>query len=118
MRPDEIRCLAQVHGDLTKSARPQSDDPRPYEELLSRLGAYAPLTVLQWLAGHGCDADVELADADDLIRAYQDSPERAAMLASLVRIFNRLSRFISTSERRITQVPAADTSNMLTNGEW
>ena len=83
-------ALAQVRGDLMKAARPQSDDPRPDDELLSRLGAYAPLTALQWLAGHGCNADVELADADDLIHAYQDLLERAAMLASLAQLRRKL----------------------------
>jgi hypothetical protein len=79
-------ALAQVRADLTKVYRPRADDPRPYDELLSRLGAGAPLTALKWLAGHGCHADVELSEAEDVVRRYQDLPERAAMLASLAQL--------------------------------
>jgi hypothetical protein len=37
-------ALFQVHGDLAKTLRPKADDPRPYSELLDRLGVYGPLT--------------------------------------------------------------------------
>ena len=40
-------ALAQVRDDLTKAYRPRADDPRRYNELLSRLGAGAPLTALK-----------------------------------------------------------------------
>jgi hypothetical protein len=76
-------ALAQVRGDITNTFRPPPDDARSYDELLSRLGAYEPLTALQWLAGHGCNAETELSAAEDLVRTYRDSRERAAMLASL-----------------------------------
>jgi hypothetical protein len=76
-------ALTQVYGDIAKTYRPKDDDPRPYSELLERLGAYEPLTALTWLAGHGCEAESELSEAEELIRTYQDSPERAAMLATL-----------------------------------
>ncbi len=79
-------ALTQVHGDLAKAYRPKADDPRPYSELLDRLGAYEPLTALTWLAGHGCAADAELSEAETLIRTYQDSPKRAAMLATLAQL--------------------------------
>jgi hypothetical protein len=38
---------------------------------------------LQWLAAHGCDADPQLSTAEDVIAAYQPSPERDAMAAAL-----------------------------------
>ena len=82
-------ALAQVHGDLAKTLRPKADDPRPYSELLERLGAYEPLTALTWLASHGCDAERELSEAEDLIRTYQDSPKRAAMLAKLAALHRK-----------------------------
>jgi hypothetical protein len=79
-------ALAVVSGDIKKVYRPKADDPRRYSELLDRLGAYKPLTALAWLAGHGCDAEAELSDAEAVIRSYQDSPERGAMLATLARL--------------------------------
>ena len=57
-----------------------------YDELLSRLGGGDPLTALVWLAGHGCAAEKELSDAESLVRAYRDSPDRAAMLASFAKV--------------------------------
>jgi hypothetical protein len=79
-------ALTQVRDDITKAYRPSTEDPRSYNELLSRLGAGEPLTALNWLAGHGCNAEAELNEGEDLVRAYRDSPERAAMLASLARL--------------------------------
>ena len=76
-------ALTQVHGDFAKVLQPKPDDPRRYSELLDRLGAYEPLTALVWLAGHGCDAEGELSEAEAVIRTYQDLPARAAMLATL-----------------------------------
>jgi hypothetical protein len=75
--------------DLDKVYRPTVDDPRQYSELLERLSAGEPLTALQWLASHGCDAETELGEAEQVVRAYQDSPERQAMLASLAALHRR-----------------------------
>ena len=50
------------------------------------LGVHAPLTALAWLAQNGCDADATLTEAESLIRTYQDSPARAAMLDNLARL--------------------------------
>jgi hypothetical protein len=82
-------ALARVRGDLAKAFRPKADDSRPYSELLERLGVYEPLTALTWLAGHGCDADAELSEAEALIRGYQDSPRRSAMLATLAQLHRK-----------------------------
>jgi hypothetical protein len=83
-------ALAHVReDDLDKVYRPTADDPRPYSELLERLGAGEPLTALQWLAGHGCDAEAELGEAEQVVCAYRDSPERQAMLASLSALHRR-----------------------------
>ena len=62
------------------------DTPLFYYDLLSRLGVGRPLTVLVWLAEHGCDVSAELREAEISVRAYQDSPGRAAMLAALARL--------------------------------
>jgi hypothetical protein len=83
-------ALAHVReDDLDKAYRPAVDDPRPYSELLERLGAGEPMTALQRLAGHRCDAEAELGEAEQIVRAYQDSPERQAMLASLAALHRR-----------------------------
>jgi hypothetical protein len=79
-------ALKQLRVEFAKIYRPKPDDPRSYRELLERLGVHAPLTALIWVAGHGCDADAELTEAETLVRTYQDSPARAAMLAELTRL--------------------------------
>ena len=78
--------LAVVHDDLSKAYRPKADDPRPYSDLLGRLGIHDPLNALTWVAGHGCEAEAELRDAEEVVRSYQDSSERAAMLATLAKL--------------------------------
>ena len=75
--------LQVLRGQFAQVYRPQPDDPRSYDELLGRLGAGAPLIALQWLALHGCGADAALSEAEELVRSYQDSLQRTAMLASL-----------------------------------
>jgi hypothetical protein len=75
--------LKVLHERVSQIYRPRPDDPRSYDELLSRLGADQPLTALQWLASHGCRADAVLGEAADLVRTYQDSPARTSMLAGL-----------------------------------
>ncbi len=82
-------ALNQVYGDVMKVYRPKADDPRPYSELLRRLGAYEPLTALVWLAEHGCEAEPELSEAEELVGTYQDSPARAAMLTTLERLHRK-----------------------------
>ena len=80
-------ALSQLHGQFTKVYRPgPNDEPRPYSELLERLGNGEQLPDLIWLAGHGCEAGPELSEAVALVNAYQDSPGRAEMLAELVRL--------------------------------
>src|SRR5205085_2510054 len=77
-------ALGEIRAELSRIHRPKADDPRPYRELLDRLGNdAAQLPALQWLAAHGCDAEAGLTEAQALIATYQDSPERSAMLASL-----------------------------------
>ncbi len=83
-------ALTQIHGDMAKVYRPKADDrPRPYSELLEQLGAYEPLTALVWAAGRGCEAELELSEAEELIRTYQDSPARAAVLATLEKLHRK-----------------------------
>ena len=75
-----------LHRQFAQIYRPKADDPRPYRELLSRLGDGAQFSALIWLAEHGCAVDTELSEADSLVRAYQDSPEKEAMLATLAQL--------------------------------
>jgi hypothetical protein len=82
-------ALAHVHDDLDQVYRPTADNPLPYRELPERLGAGAPLSALQWLAGQGCAAEDELSEAETIVRAYQDAPERQAMLASLAALHRK-----------------------------
>jgi hypothetical protein len=82
-------ALKQLRVEFSKIYRPKADDPRPYRELLDRLGVHAPLTALIWIAKNGCDADAELTEAEAMVRTYQDSPARAAMLAELARLRRR-----------------------------
>jgi hypothetical protein len=80
-------ALSQLHGQFAKVYRPgPSDEPRPYSELLERLGNGEQLPDLIWLAGHGCEAGPELGEAVALVNAYQNSPGRAEMLTELMRL--------------------------------
>jgi hypothetical protein len=78
--------LKALHDQFARIYRPPADDPRPYQELLERLGIGSPLIALQWVAAHGCNADDELTEAETLVRSYQDSPVRAAMLTRLAEL--------------------------------
>ena len=79
-----VHALSELHGQFAKIYRPAAtDEPRPYSELLQRLGTSEQLPDLIWLARHGCAADTELNDAIALVNAYQDSSDRAKMLATL-----------------------------------
>jgi hypothetical protein len=80
-------ALSILHGQFAKVYRPGPDDePRPYSELLARLGDGEQLPDLIWLAGHGCDAKPELSEAITLVNAYGEAQGRAAMLAELARL--------------------------------
>jgi hypothetical protein len=80
-------ALSQLHEQFAKVYRPGPNyEPRPYSELLERLGNGEQLPDLIWLAGHGCEAGPELDETIALVNAYQDSPGRAEMLAELVRL--------------------------------
>lgn len=78
------QALSELRGQLAKIYRPAAaDEPRPYSELLLRLGTGEQLPALIWLARHGCAAETELNDAVALVSAYQESADRAKMLATL-----------------------------------
>jgi hypothetical protein len=80
-------ALSELHGQFAKVYRPgPNDEPRPYSELLERLGNGEQLPDLVWLAGHGCSAEAELDQAIALANAYRDSPGRAEMIATLTRL--------------------------------
>jgi hypothetical protein len=80
-------ALSQLHGQFAKVYRPgPNDEPRPYSELLERLGNGEPVAVQIWVSGHGCAAGPELSEAIALVNAYQDSPGRAVILAELMRL--------------------------------
>ena len=79
-------CRAAL-GNLRKQFagiyRPKSDDPRPYQELLGRLGRGEQLSALIWLASNGCEAQAELREAISLIKAYRPSPDSGLMVGRL-----------------------------------
>ncbi len=79
-------ALREVRRQLAAVSRPPLSGPRSYSALLEETAREQPLAALQWLAAHGCPAEAELADAQALVSAYQDSPSRAAMLASLAEL--------------------------------
>jgi hypothetical protein len=85
--PSCANALSALHGQFTKVYRPgPNNEPRPYSELLARLGNGEQLPDLIWLAGHGCAAGPELNEALTLVNAYRDSPGRAEMLATLMQL--------------------------------
>jgi hypothetical protein len=79
-----LNALSELHGQFARIYRPATtDEPRPYSELLQRLGTSEQLPDLIWLARHGCTAETELNEAIALVSAYQDSADRTKMLATL-----------------------------------
>ena len=80
-------ALAQIDLTFSKVYRPKPDDPRSYDELLDRLGDRGRhRAALIWLGERGCDAGSTITNAEELVRAYQPSPEREAMLDALSRL--------------------------------
>ena len=79
----------ELHKELARIHRPKPDQPMPYKELLERLGTGDQFGAVIWLASHGCDADAGLTEAEDLIRTYQDSAARTAMLARLAALHSK-----------------------------
>ena len=83
-QPVCLNALSELRGQFAKIYRPAAtDEPRPYSELLQRLGTGEQLPALIWLARHGCAAPTELSEAITLVSAYQDSADRTKMLAIL-----------------------------------
>ena len=79
-----VSALSELRAQFTRVYRPApGDEPRPYSELLQRLGTSEQLPNLIWLARHGCAAGPELDQAIALVNAYQDSADRAKMLVTL-----------------------------------
>jgi hypothetical protein len=82
-------ALAVLRSQFGKIYRPRADDPRSYQELLGRLGRGEHFSALIWLASHGCDADAAVGEAEGLVRTYQDSPARTAVLAELAQLHRK-----------------------------
>lgn len=79
-------ALSAIGDELDKVYKRTADNPLPFRELGERLGLGEPLAALLWLAGHGCDADAQLSEAQDVVAAYQPSPERETMAAALAKL--------------------------------
>jgi hypothetical protein len=90
LEPTPELCAAAVKeiGPKIRGVyKPKGDDtPLHFRDLIDRLGVGRPLTVLVWLAEHGCDVGEQLRDAETAVLAYQDSPGRAALLAALTKL--------------------------------
>jgi hypothetical protein len=85
--PALCMAAANVLGrGIAGTYRPKADDPRPYSELLDRMGVGQPLHALVWLGEHGCAMPGIVDDAETLVRSYQDSRGRAEMLAALAKL--------------------------------
>lgn len=85
--PALCAAAAKVLGSqIAGTYRPKADDPRPYSELIDRTGVGRPLDSIVWLGEHGCAMPEVFDAADALVRSYQDSPARAAMLAALAKL--------------------------------
>jgi len=82
-------ALGELHKELARIHRPKPEEPMRYNELLDRLGTGDQFNAAVWLGAHGCEADAGLSEAEDLIRTYQDSPARAAMLAKLAAVHRK-----------------------------
>ena len=78
-------ALKELDREYAQIYRPRADDPRPYSQLVERMGGGNPFADLLWLAAHGCDASAQLSEAQEIVASYQDSPRRAATLAELAR---------------------------------
>jgi hypothetical protein len=72
-----------LHARFARIYHPKPDDPRPYADLMARIGAGDLFADVIWLGAHGCNANVTIGEAEALAGSYQDSPERAALLARL-----------------------------------
>lgn len=81
--------LRLQHADIAIIYHPRAEDPRQFRELESRLGDDEPFPALAWIARHGCDTETAVTEAEDLIRAYQDSPRRTAALAHLAQLHRK-----------------------------
>jgi hypothetical protein len=81
--------LAWVEHELASAYRPTPDNPLPYSDLVERLGIGHPLMAVQWFALQGCDAEKELSEAESLIRAYGEAPQRTEILAALASLHRK-----------------------------
>jgi hypothetical protein len=81
--------LAWVEHEFASAYRPTPDNPQPYWDLVERLGIGHPLMAVQWFAAQGCDAEKELSEAESLVRAYGEAPQRAEILAALARLHQK-----------------------------
>jgi len=89
LEPTPALCavaLTEIRKELAGIYHPPPDDPPPYRELVQRLGRERQFPALIWLAENGCNAQAALSEGIALVRAYNDSPERATMLAQLQRL--------------------------------
>lgn len=78
-----------VLNQFARIYRPTADDPRPYNELLQRLGRGNYFSALIWLASRGCDTEAGLTAAESLIQTYQPSPRRESLLANLAQLHRK-----------------------------
>ena len=81
--------LAWVEHEFARAYRPTPAYPLPYSDLVERLGIGHPLMAVQWFALQGCDTEKELSEAELLIRAYGEAPQRAEIFAALASLHRK-----------------------------
>lgn len=78
-------ALVVIDQQMPLLVIPPRDEPRPVRDLMWGAGGRI-LPALIWLAAHGCDTGDRIADAEEIVSGYQESPDRAALLARLTAV--------------------------------
>jgi hypothetical protein len=76
-----------IRERIAEIYRPKpGDEPRPYLWLQDQIEGRPHFAALQWVVAHGGDCAAEIAEIERTVRAYEDSPARAAMLEQLAKL--------------------------------
>ena len=78
-------ALSVVDDQMPMIFRPTDANPARVEDMLQGIGGRT-IPPLIWLAEHHCDTGQRIGEATALVRLYQDTPGRAALLARLAEL--------------------------------